>query len=51
MDGLFSVGKVMPLRKSHENPEVLWLFKEFLKEPGGEISHRRLHTGYTDRGW
>jgi len=38
------------LRKSHENPEVQQLYKEFLKTPLGEKSHHLLHTHYTARG-
>lgn len=39
-----------PIRKSHENPQVASLYKEFLKEPLGEMSHHLLHTSYTKRG-
>ena len=37
------------LRKSHENPAVQQLYKEFLGEPLGEKSHELLHTTYTPR--
>jgi len=37
------------LRKSHENPDVLALYEEFLGKPYGEMSHRLLHTHYTER--
>jgi NADP-reducing hydrogenase subunit HndD len=36
-------------RKSHENTEVLKLYKEFLGEANGHISHKLLHTHYTKR--
>lgn len=39
----------MPLRKSHENPEVLKIYQDFLGQPLGEKSHHLLHTKYTDR--
>lgn len=39
----------LPIRKSHENPEVIKLYKDFLKEPLGEVSHHLLHTKYTRR--
>jgi NADH-quinone oxidoreductase subunit G/NADP-reducing hydrogenase subunit HndD len=39
-----------PIRKSHENPEIETLYKEFLKEPLGEVSHHLLHTSYKKRG-
>lgn len=34
------------LRKSHHNPGVQELYKEFLKAPLGERSHKLLHTHY-----
>jgi iron-only hydrogenase group A len=37
------------LRKSHENPDVLRLYAEFLGQPLGEKSHHLLHTQYTPR--
>ena len=38
-----------PIRKSHENPEIIRIYDEFLKEPLGEKSHHLLHTKYTKR--
>ena len=38
-----------PLRKSHLNSEVQALYKDFLKEPLGHLSHELLHTTYVDR--
>ena len=37
------------IRKSHENPAILALYKEFLGKPLGEKSHHLLHTTYTKR--
>ncbi|HUI30511.1 MAG TPA: NADH-dependent [FeFe] hydrogenase, group A6 [Candidatus Acidoferrales bacterium] len=39
-----------PIRKSHENPEIGTIYREFLKEPLGHISHSLLHTSYKKRG-
>jgi len=39
----------MKLRKSHENPAIQTLYKEFLGKPLGEKSHHLLHTHYTKR--
>jgi iron-only hydrogenase group A len=39
-----------PMHKSHENPEINTLYKDFLKEPLGEVSHHLLHTSYIKRG-
>jgi NADH-quinone oxidoreductase subunit G/[NiFe] hydrogenase diaphorase moiety small subunit len=39
------------IRKSHENPIVARIYKEFLTEgPCGHLSHKLLHTHYTPRG-
>jgi iron only hydrogenase large subunit-like protein len=37
------------MRMSHENPEIDMIYKEFLGEPCGEVSHHLLHTHYTPR--
>ena len=38
-----------PIRKSHENPDIQQLYRDFLGEPGGAVSHELLHTTYTRR--
>ncbi len=38
-----------PIRKSHENPYIQALYKEWLGAPCGEISHHLLHTHYFDK--
>ena len=38
-----------PIRKSHENPEVIAIYKEFLGEPLSHKSHELLHTHYKAR--
>ncbi len=37
------------LRKSHDNPEVAQIYKDFLQKPLGHLSHQLLHTTYVDR--
>ncbi len=39
----------LSIRKSHENPEVIQIYKEFLGEPLGHKSHELLHTHYRER--
>jgi iron-only hydrogenase group A len=46
---IYAEDSAMPLRKSHENPEVQLLYAEFLKEPLGHLSHQLLHTQYHPR--
>jgi iron only hydrogenase large subunit-like protein len=36
-------------RKSHENPEIIALYEEFLQTPLSEKSHALLHTKYSER--
>jgi NADP-reducing hydrogenase subunit HndD len=38
------------LRKSHENPSIAQIYKEFLGKPLGHRSHELLHTHYERRG-
>lgn len=38
------------IRKSHDNPDIKILYKEFLTAPLGERSHSLLHTHYVERG-
>ena len=49
MAAIYAEDRDIPLRKSHENPEVQILYKEFLKEPNGHVAHELLHTHYKKR--
>jgi len=49
MEAIYAEDGDMPLRKSHENPEILQIYKDFLGKPLGEKSHHLLHTHYTPR--
>jgi iron-only hydrogenase group A len=49
MDAIYEEDANMTLRKSHENPEVIQIYKEFLGEPLGKESHKLLHTEYFER--
>ena len=40
----------LAVRKSHENPVVQVLYKEFLGEPNSHKAHELLHTHYVKRG-
>lgn len=46
---LYSEDESKPLRKSHENPYIQQLYKEYLGEPCGPRAHKLLHTHYFDR--
>ncbi len=49
MAAIYAEDGNMPIRKSHENPEIIQIYKEFLGKPLGDKSHRLLHTHYTPR--
>jgi len=49
IDAIYREDEGKKLRKSHENPDVLQLYAEFLGQPLGEKSHHLLHTHYTPR--
>ena len=46
---IYEEDKALPLRKSHQNPSIQKLYKDFLGEPCGHLSHELLHTHYVDR--
>ncbi|OPY61539.1 MAG: NADP-reducing hydrogenase subunit HndC [Pelotomaculum sp. PtaU1.Bin065] len=50
IDGIYTADEAMVLRKSHENPAIQQLYKEYLEKPLGHKSHELLHTKYTPRG-
>ncbi len=48
---IYDEDSAYPIRKSHENPDVLKIYQEFLTEgPCSHLSHKLLHTHYTERG-
>jgi hypothetical protein len=50
LKGLYTEDEGKVLRKSHENPFITALYKDYLKEPNGHKSHELLHTHYVKRG-
>ena len=48
-DALYTIDEKSTIRKSHENPAVQKLYKEFLEKPGSHKSHELLHTTYVAR--
>jgi NADH-quinone oxidoreductase subunit G/NADP-reducing hydrogenase subunit HndD len=46
---IYREDKNRKMRKSHENPEIIKLYKEYLGEPFGETAHMLLHTHYEER--
>ncbi|MEL7585703.1 MAG: NADH-dependent [FeFe] hydrogenase, group A6 [Prolixibacteraceae bacterium] len=48
-EAIYAEDEGMPIRKSHQNPEVIKIYEDFLGKPLGEKSHHLLHTQYTPR--
>jgi len=48
-DALYTIDEKSTIRKSHENPAIQKLYKEFLEKPGSHKSHELLHTTYVAR--
>ncbi len=46
---LYTEDANLPCRKSHENPDIQLLYKEFLEKPGSHKAHELLHTHYMER--
>jgi iron-only hydrogenase group A len=49
MKAIYTEDEHMVLRKSHENPDVIAIYKEFLEKPNSHKSHELLHTHYVER--
>lgn len=46
---LYDIDEKSTLRKSHENPAIQKLYKEYLEKPGSHKAHELLHTTYKPR--
>jgi NADH-quinone oxidoreductase subunit G/[NiFe] hydrogenase diaphorase moiety small subunit/NADP-reducing hydrogenase subunit HndD len=48
-EAIYAEDAGMPIRKSHQNPEIIKIYEDFLGKPLGEKSHHLLHTQYMPR--
>lgn len=48
-ESLYAEDRSLPMRRSHENPEVKAVYEKFLEKPNSEKSHKLLHTHYFKR--
>ena len=48
-DALYTIDEKSTIRKSHENPIVQTIYKEYLEKPGSHKAHELLHTTYKAR--
>lgn len=49
IEGLYRKDGEMELRTSHENREIIELYKEFYQKPLSSLAEQMLHTAYRDR--
>lgn len=50
-EAIYKEDAELPIRKSHENPHIKYIYEKFLVDgPCGHLSHKLLHTHYTKRG-
>ena len=47
--GIYTIDSKRKIRQSHNNPDVVRLYKDFLTEPMSEKAEELLHTTYKDR--
>jgi len=47
--GLYAEDEAKTIRKSHENPDIIKVYEDFLGKPGSHKAHELLHTTYTAR--
>lgn len=47
--GLYEHDREQKIHTSHDNPEIKLLYKNFLGEPLGHVSHKLLHTTYRQK--
>ena len=45
-EALYTIDERSVIRKSHENPTIKTIYKEFFENPGSETAHKYLHTKY-----
>jgi iron only hydrogenase large subunit-like protein len=43
---LYDLDRAKTIRRSHDNPDIQKLYKEFLQHPLSPVSHKYLHTHY-----
>ncbi len=46
---IYEEDRDLPIRKSHENPAVQMLYRDYFEKPGSHKSHELLHTHYQAR--
>ena len=47
-EGLYTEDAHLEHRRSHENPDIIRIYKDDLEKPNSHIAHELLHTTYAD---
>lgn len=48
-NALYKEDEKLPIRQSHNNPQIIELYKNYLGKPNSELAHKLLHTTYTKK--
>lgn len=46
---LYDEDVIQTYRKSHENPQIISLYENYLEKPGSHLAHHLLHTSYNKK--
>ncbi len=49
IQALYELDRSLPLRKSHENPEIQVIYRDFFTRPLSNKAHELLHTHYHEQ--
>ena len=48
-EAIYRAEQELPVRQSHENPAITWIYENYLGEPNSPLAHKLLHTQYVNR--
>ena len=51
MNGLYAEDEKSSLRLCHDNPEIKFIYKDYLGEPNSDLALKLLHTSYYDKSY
>ena len=48
-NALYKEDEKLPIRQSHNNPQIIELYKNYLGKPNSKLAHKLLHTTYSKK--
>lgn len=48
-NALYKEDEKLPIRQSHNNPQIIELYKNYLEKPNSKLAHKLLHTTYSKK--